>query len=508
MSIRYGLLLLVSCGCVAALAREEDSWDRECDQWGRYCEWELTNPSYAGNPYDLVATVTFAHEASGERRTTGMFYAGGDTWKFRFTGSRPGSWRFETNSCAEPLNGRRGTVMVRPNEHGYGFVTSWKNRWARPKGAVGELELFVPQLVMYGEPPDFYQRPGQVDADIQTFIVEHGFNGFHVPVFCRWFDLQKDQASDIDDPDPNPDPRTFEALELLITKAHAAGAFVHLWVWGDEQRTMTPRKWGINGEVDRRLQRYMAARLGPLPGWTMGYGFDLWEWVKEEQLVAWQQHMHAQLGWPHLLGARAHQHGRPLRDLMTARLDYVGFETHRPDYDVYAQALERHPDKPVFMEDRFRIREGGYPEKDYDEEMTRRGLWHSSMAGGVANIWGHLLGESSMPRASRPYPRPDWIKTNAEFLRGRFLKELQRDQTVSDGPCLCDPECTRVLVYQEGTRKIRLDLSRMSAPQAAVAVDTTRPYEEIRLGRLPARAQVWEAPRQSDWAIAIGDFTR
>ena len=55
---------------------------------------------------------------------------------------------------------------------------------------------------------------------------------------------------------------------------------MHLWTWGDEQRHMTPARWGINGNVDRATpERYIAARLGPLPGWTMGYGFDLDEWV-------------------------------------------------------------------------------------------------------------------------------------------------------------------------------------------------------------------------------------
>ena len=53
-------------------------------------------------------------------------------------------------------------------------------------------------------------------------------------------------------------------LELLITKVHAAGGLVHIWAWGDEARRWTPVRWGKNGKVDKRLQRYIAARLGPL----------------------------------------------------------------------------------------------------------------------------------------------------------------------------------------------------------------------------------------------------
>ncbi|MEC8891835.1 MAG: hypothetical protein VX901_00790, partial [Candidatus Poribacteria bacterium] len=67
---------------------------------------------------------------------------------------------------------------------------------------------------------------------------------------------------------------------MIILKTYAAGGAVHLWMWGDSSRDQnTKERWGLNGCTDRRLQRYIAARLGPIPGWTLGYGYDLWEWV-------------------------------------------------------------------------------------------------------------------------------------------------------------------------------------------------------------------------------------
>ena len=57
----------------------------------------------------------------------------------------------------------------------------------------------------------------------------HGFNGFHVPVFCRWLDIHKEANPEFDNPDPTPDPSTLEALEVLIQKTYAAGGIVHLW---------------------------------------------------------------------------------------------------------------------------------------------------------------------------------------------------------------------------------------------------------------------------------------
>jgi hypothetical protein len=130
------------------------------------------------------------------------------------------------------------------------------------------------------------------------------------------------------------------------------------------------------------------------------------------------------IGWPQIVGGRAHRHGTPLEALMTDRLDYIGFETHRPDYATYVRALELHPDKPVFMEDRFRVRDPSpYPDKDYTPEMVREGLWHSMMAGGVANIWGFKPGATG---ESEPFPNRDQIKTYATFHDRYFKTDMTR----------------------------------------------------------------------------------
>ena len=87
-------------------------------------------------------------------------------------------------------------------------------------------------------PQGYYQNPTTIDTDIQRFLGDHGFTGVHILVKCRWAELEKQGCSQVSD--PNPDLRTFETLELVITKVHAAGGMVHLWAWGDEQRGWTP----------------------------------------------------------------------------------------------------------------------------------------------------------------------------------------------------------------------------------------------------------------------------
>lgn len=464
-------------------------------------EWQFENIAVSTNPFDVQATATFTHE-NGHAIQTGLFYNGNQEWVLRFTGTLSGQWTFITQSDIQSLNGHTGTITVSPDANAIGFVTHQNNRWARQRG--DSLEAFLPQFVMYDTPEGFYQNPDKIDTDIQVLLKEHGFTGLHTFVFCSWFEIHEERSNTLSD-NPNPDPRTFEALELLIKKTHAAGGLVHIWVWGDESRRQTPVKWGINGDVDKRLQRYIAARLGPLPGWTMGYGYDLWEWVEGEQLTQWHTYMHQHMGWPHMLGARA---GKNSLKQLSETLDYAAYEQHRPDYDMYVQTIEKRPDKPAFSEDRFRIRtQSKYAEKDYTEERTRRGLWQSTMAGGVANIWGNLAyAPGTVPenyRQSAPYSHAEWIATWHHFFHTRFTLDLIRDNAITNGVCLRDPNFKNILIYKENTDTVSLDLSQIKTPFKAIAIDTQKPYQEIEIDIPSTTKTTWSAPYASDWAIAI-----
>jgi len=465
-------------------------------------EWSFQNSSHAGNPYDLIAHATFTHKKSNNQIKTELFYNGGDKWTLRFTGTEVGPWDFITKSKDPELDGLKGSVMIKPNPGVAGFMTSYGNKWGR----LGVNEAFVPQLVMFTSPDEYYQNPELIDQYIKIFFEEHGFNGFHTSVLCRWFDLQETRYPQIKSSDPNPDPRTFEALELLIRKVHAAGGVVHLWAWGDEQRKMTPIKWGINGQVDQRLQRYICARLGPLPGWSMGYGFDLQEWVKSDQLKQWHAYMHQHLGWFHFLGARA-----PEMTQIYDGLDYSSYQQHRPTYDTYVRGIEQlHPGKPTFFEDRFRVRVNVYPKKDYDLEMTRRGLWDSTMAGGAANIWGNIIVpqdhslRSKVKDTSHPYPNKEQLLTYAKFWKNRFKKEMVRDNKITNGACLRLGQSFYVF-YKENTSSLTMDLSNMEGTQQAIAVDAKKAYQEIPLGDFPPSVHAFKAPYESDWAVAVGN---
>jgi hypothetical protein len=498
------VLVWTAMAALAMDASGRSEMDRVIKQWSQPAEWSLTHEGWSGNPYDLIASARFTHDASGQVITTGMYYEPDNTWRFRFTGTKPGTWRFTTVSDVAALNGHEGVVEVTADPQGIGFIVAHGRRWARLHGAEGQLRAFVPQAVMYGSPRDWAGREEMIDADLVEFFERHGFNALHVHVFCAWFDFDRDRSADIDDPDPNPDPRTFAAVEMLIGKAHAAGGAVHIWMWGDEDRTQTPIKWGINGRADLRLQRYLAARLGPLPGWTMGYGFDLWEWVDGPQLEVWRRHMHEHLGWPHLLGARWEKNRLTQA---TEVMDYASYEQHRPDYDMYVRTIEQR-DKPAFSEDRFRVRDvRAHRGKDYTPEMTRRGMWHSMMAGGVANIWGYLLGADRPEGRSGSYPNAAQLQTCSLFFAERFTLDLKRDRAPGGAAMLRSEAGDRLMVYVEDAAAVRVHIPEAAAGMPIVAVDAVAPYREIDLGRAQPGRWQWQPPHVSDWAVAIGRFS-
>ncbi|MGK7397339.1 MAG: hypothetical protein ACNS62_22370 [Candidatus Cyclobacteriaceae bacterium M3_2C_046] len=384
----------------------------------------------------------------------------------------------------------------------YGFFT-----WAQLLQERGEVGTFQNKFIWTGTGqafvPNYFMIDvladdlGQItdenlDQFIQTFMHEHGFNGLHVPVYGQWFHIGDKKVTSNDS---MPDPATFARLEMIIRKVYQAGGAVHLWAWGDHQRSQTARstKGGIMGTQEKRVMDMIARRLGPLPGWTMGYGFDLFEWVNGKQLKAWHDYMWAQPGWNHLLGARANKNEL---NQISEVMDYASYEYHKPWYEVLRVMITERPKKPAFSEDRYRIRNPSkYPEKDYNEEETRRGLWHHTMAGGVAAIWGNLVGDGT-------YSNQEALKTFFIFWNDhqRFKKDMVVDNRLTDGYGLRVGDKAYVF-YKEHTTHLTYEFA--GNPNMVVVVDTRQPYQEIPVGIKKAGQYTYLAPYESDWAIAV-----
>ncbi len=399
-----------------------------------------------------------------------------------------------------------------------GNVGTWKNKfiWTNTGDA------FVPNFIMIDvltrnikpdetkseKEPVFSFKTGNntdlrfiteenLNAFIEEFIHEHGFNGVHVPVFGQWFHIGDNKVTINDSV---PDARTFEKLALIISKVYEAGGSVYLWVWGDDSRGWTSNslKDGIMGKQEKNLMDEIAEKLGPLNGWLMGYGFDLWEWVSEEDLSKWHNYMWSKTGWNHLLGARAHKN--ELSQIYEG-LDFSDYEYHKPWYDELVAMINARPEKPSLSGDRYRIRTNppsNWPEKDYNEEETRRGLWHHTMAGGIGAIWGNM-------DSSGVYSNKEALKCFSVFWNDnkRFKKDMIADNSNTDGYCLRSMNDTYVF-YKENTDVVQYGFS--GKIKKIVAVDTRKKYTEINLGEKSSGNYVFKAPYKSDWAIAAEEL--
>ena len=477
----------------------KDLGTRSAEMW-EYEEWQIVNPTWSGNEFDVVADVNFTHTSSSSTHNTEMFYAGSNTWKFRFTGTKTGQWNFTTTSADPQLDGFYGSVTVSANTdpNAKGFLTNVGNKYAIMDANIDDLKGY--RFNVYMNQEEYFPIIHQMTSDthINNYIADaqqYNFDTIYIHVCNNWFDFGSyrwDEHSSV-----NPDPQTFAALENVIALARSQGMRVQLWAWGDEARRWTPiGVGGINGIPDQRVQRYIAARLGPLPGWTMGYGFDLEEWVTETQLGVWALYLHQHFGWQHMVWGR----GRSNSELDAKSYSGSSNGGQPFSYDDAVSKLNSDLTRPHLYEERFTyMRDGAWT-----MENTRRALWDYTMAGGIGCWWGfYEEGTASSPLP--PYPNPEQLATVNQFWVGRFLLDMSRDNSLTDGYCLKTSTNDNYVFYKESTSSVQMDLSGMSGSKPAVAVDTKLTYAEIDLGTRTATNQTWTAPYSSDWAIYVGN---
>ena len=502
-------LLLMSLSCGFATNAGKDLGSQTGSLWAPYVEWQLENESIEGNPFDITADVTFTHEASGEVIRTPMFYVGDNThWAFRFSGTRSGRWTFTTTSSDADLDGFSGEVIIdATTDAPFGFLVAENQKFAVQTGESGELQGTLYNVYMNGtwetdQVGDFSLEPERLTQQIDVLLDETQANGFNVvfmEVFNNWFKFGTVAHNEHERDTPDPD--TFMVLETLITRAHARGLHVHLWMWGDEQRKQTPRGVGegINGKEDKRLQRYIAARLGPIPGWTMAYGFDLEEWAKPEDVLEWHDSLQSLSGWPHLLTARELNTYKGYTFKLPEPLDIVSTDDRPFDtpevsfYELALQRFEENAGRPLMFERRFL-----YTRDDvWTMDATRQALWQFAMAGGAASIWGAIWEDGT------PYPNPEQLRIHHDFWQQYFSLDLRVSPELSDGMTLRDAQ--RIIIYKENTDSITLNLTDTNAV-SVFALDTRADsYEELELRDFDASASRWQAPYVSDWVLVVSE---
>lgn len=525
-----------------SIAEAKDFGNRVACVWQTE-EFTLANRTCSGNPFDLVATVTFTH--AKEVRRTEMFYAGSDTWQFRFTGTRTGTWRFSTSSRDAELDGHSGSIVIRPrtNPEIRGFMTSVGNTYAVMNEDIDDLQGYVYQVFMNQQ--DYEQQhehPSRILGDAARADLvddywnntrDNGFKVYFFAVFYSWFQmgsLSIDDFAGAADPDlDHPDLALFDTLEMAIRHAHQRGGRTHIWAWGDNDRKQTPNHLGdgFRGERHRRLIRYVAARLGPLPGWSMNFGFDTIEMPNAEaDGVWWADELNRRMGWPHILTSRGWDDGS------FGAHSYAGFggspyelqssDKGPADYSEIKRVLEAREDKPSIYEERHTYNRWScwptaVPDATrLDETGCRRLIWWETMAGGMGGFFGHYSERFNQYGPFRSDGHcgyhPDSLKLAFRTFRqfwnnGRLELSMTPDNRRvrgARGYCLAARDKKHFVFFVEDADSITIDLSDMPQNQSTIAVDAKAVYDEVDIGVLGPGLHTIHLERPSDWAIAVG----
>jgi hypothetical protein len=277
-------------------------------------------------------------------------------------------------------------------------------------------------------------------AVLRAFVAEfndhHGFNGGHISTLgAAWFDAES--TGNLRTVPEAPDPRTFAALEAAASEWSERGGWLHLWMWGKgESGDFANLPGGYDGPRSRRLNRYLAARLAPVPGWSLGIGWDVEFWAEEKKLRWWLDDLIPRLGgWHHWIGHRYSDSdiGQGRDPEPANRGEYLSrglvWSTLRPGNEQYAgwehwctltsnreidAGVAAFPDRPMMSEDRFRQREGAWPQKDLrsdDDVLKEIPRWASR---GVAAIYGRLMDPGA--EGSETWPNKAAIKEVIEQI--------------------------------------------------------------------------------------------
>ncbi|HPE74663.1 MAG TPA: DUF5060 domain-containing protein [Draconibacterium sp.] len=488
--------------------------EREATMW-LYEEWTLENRSWTDNPFDVVAVVTFVHGFSGERHNTEMFYAGENKWKFRFTGIKEGRWIFSTLSSDVNLNGHFGSVMVKPrtNSNIKGFLTSVGNKFAIMEENIDHLNGYVYQVFMnqqdYEQQYDHHTRilsdPGRSNLikDYWNNTQDNGFNIYFFSPFYSWFRMGALSINDFSiSPNTekfNPDPELFDILEEAINCAHQSGGRTHIWAWGDNDRKQTPNFLpdGLRGKSHRRLIRYIAARLGPLPGWTMSFGFDTFEMPNvEEDCAWWADELNKRMGWPHILTSRGWENesfGANSYAGFGGPYDLTASATGPSGYHEIKQHLETKINKPSIYEERhtynrWKCWPHSVPDSNrLNETNSRRLIWWEVMAGGMGGFFGHFSERFNAYGPFNPngpcgyYPESLKLafRTYREFWKNGRLQlsmspDNQRVVSETNGYCLSAINKKQFVFFIEEADSVLIDLNGMPGSQPIFSIDTKK----------------------------------
>jgi hypothetical protein len=473
-------------------------------------EWSITTTDYTGDPYDVHAIATFTHTDTGTYQVP-LYYAGSNTFKYRFTGPRVGVYQIATSSVHPGLDGHTSSIEVtaNPDPDAVGFLVGGNDSY---RVRVGDGTVFKRVR------PNTYQRHGDatnpggweqiaeipntnptVRGDYIEAVLQEaqdaGFSSVYIVGGHNW--VQYPRAYNQSSTNTVPDPVAYDIVEDLLQRAQTRKMFVELALWNDSQAGTSSGTLvgGINGTTDQRVNRMLMGRLGAYPNFTVGYGYDLLEWLTPAQGHAWHDFVTGLNTLPRLYALREDTGFT----LGSDKLEIFSND-NRPTSGFYADARAQFNlghNRPISYNRRFLHTRDAV----WDMTTTRRAIWQFGMAGGASGVYGILWGPSAN------YPNPEQLKHVSDFLDPRWDQIPVVNATPTDGMVLQNADATLQVVYKENVSSIQITIPAGQTNVPVVAVNATAAtYAEISQGTYNAGTHTVTLGSTSDWALAVGNF--
>ncbi len=422
---------------------------------------------WQGNPHDLSFQGLFTSPSGKQMRHHG-FYDGQDKWKIYFMPNEVGRWTYRTVCAAETLDGLRGAFECVPSDlKGSVLPDPLKpNRWKTTEGdhvmpliwGVGSYHDGRAHFRAHGADHPLVMRALMHAREVRaTWLhtcaivlkrddwAEHfpmeampyleGKEGIHFnPVFWDNLNSRMDAARDLD-----------------------MGAYVMLYT----DDGLRPDRLGIrpHSAEERRLYRYLMARLAPYPLILWDSGIDISEYRDAVWIDDFTDWFHQNDPWRHPVSSR---HGGGSGSVIPARQTYESlggaFLPSRADL-----LLQFGKPFPTAHTDHWRI---FIPRGAWDNDKIRKALWRCALSGGQAPFPDYSQG---------PFEEDAFLQGKKSIVMVmRFIAEelrhglggLEPDDAIiirGEGAIVAHHPGYEVLVFNETPGSFSLDLSRFDA---------------------------------------------
>ncbi|MCF7707552.1 MAG: DUF5060 domain-containing protein [Verrucomicrobia bacterium] len=357
---------------------------RSIDKWRQF-RVGFENASWEGNPYGLQFKAVF--ESPSDRSLTQFgFYAGGNTWKIYFMPDETGVWSYTTISPDADLDGHTGEFICKSSDLPGALVGAGENgnRWKYADAGyvmpliwgVGAYKKGIGHFRAHNPDDPNVRAAINKASDIGAILLN---TGAIVLAKRDWAKAWPNDAM----PYVNGkegiifNPVFWDNLNATMDYARDRGMGFYFMLYTDD--ALKPDNLGIapDSKSERRLFRYVTARLAPYPVVLWDSGIDITEYRNHAWINRFTDWFRRNDPWKHPVSSR-HGGGSGSAVAENQTYDSVG-GAFMPKRDELLKHLRK--TVPTAHTDHWRV---FISRGDWTNRKIRNAVWYCGLSGGQA----------------------------------------------------------------------------------------------------------------------------